>query len=105
MVIKGEDKSPTWNYTLTADEQSNSPTIYVIKWKKFTSSSSDYVRIGTKTFLSTLTLIQPLVLFIAIKIALLPHSVSDCLFFVYVTYNKIFVPLILRIIKLDGTTS
>ena len=52
IVTEGEDKSLTWNYTLTADEQTKSQTFYIIRWKKFTSSSSDYVLIGSKTFLS-----------------------------------------------------
>ena len=54
MVTKGEDKSLTWNYTLTADEQTKSQTLYLIKWKKFNLSSSDYVLIGSITFLSTI---------------------------------------------------
>ena len=52
MVTKGEDKSLTWNYTLTADEQTKSQTLYLIKWKKFNPPSSDYVVIGSITFLS-----------------------------------------------------
>ena len=54
MVTKGEDKSLTWNYTLTADEQTKSQTFYLIKWKKFNPSSSDYVLIGSITYLSTI---------------------------------------------------
>ena len=54
MVTTGEDKSLTWNYTLTADEQAKSQSLYTIKWKKCTSSSSDYVLIGSKTFLSSI---------------------------------------------------
>ena len=53
-MIKGEDKSLTWNYTLTADEQTKSQTLYLIKWKKFNPPSSDYVLIGSITFLSTI---------------------------------------------------
>ena len=53
MVIKGEDMSLTWNYTLTAGEQNKSQTFYLIKWKKLNPSSSSYVLIGSKTFLST----------------------------------------------------
>ena len=54
MVTKGEDKSLTWNYTLTADEQTKSQTFYLIMWKKFNPSSSDYVLIGSITFLSSI---------------------------------------------------
>ena len=53
-MIKGEDKSLTWNYTLTADEQTKSQTLYLIKWKKFNPPSSDYVLIGSITFLNTI---------------------------------------------------
>ena len=53
-MIKGEDKSLTWNYTLTADEQTKSQTLYLIKWKKSNPSSSDYVVIGSITFLSAI---------------------------------------------------
>ena len=52
MVIKEEDMSLTWNYTLTADERNKSQSFYLIKWKKLSLSSSDYVLIGSKTFLS-----------------------------------------------------
>ena len=54
--------SLTWSYTLTAHEQTKSQTFYIIRWKKFTSSSSGYVLIGSKTFLSavaTLSYIEP----------------------------------------------
>ena len=54
MVTKGQDKSLTWKYTLTADEQTKSQTLYLIKWKKFNPSSSDYVVIGSITFLSSI---------------------------------------------------
>ena len=53
-MIIGEDKSLTWKYTLTADEQTKSQTLYLIRWKRFTLSSSDYVLIGSITFLSTI---------------------------------------------------
>ena len=53
-MIKGEDKALSWNYKLTADEQTKSQTLYIIKWKKFNLSSSDYVLIGSITFLSTI---------------------------------------------------
>ena len=53
-MITGEDKSLTWNYTLTADEQTKSQALYFIKWKKFNPPSSDYVLLGSITFLSTI---------------------------------------------------
>ena len=53
-MIRGEDKALSWKYTLTADEQTKSQTLYLIKWKKFNLSSSDYVMIGSITFLSAI---------------------------------------------------
>ena len=50
MVTKGEDKSLTWKFNLTADEQAKSQTLYLISWKKFNPSRSDYDLIGSKTF-------------------------------------------------------
>lgn len=54
MVTKGEDKSLTWKFNLTADEQAKSQTFYLIYWKKFNPSRSDYDLIGSKTFLNFL---------------------------------------------------
>ena len=51
MMTKGEEKSLTWNYALTAVEQTKSQTFYLISWKKFNLSSSNYDLIGSKTFL------------------------------------------------------
>ena len=53
-MIKGEDKALSWNYALTADEQTKSQTLYFIKWKKFNLSSLDHVLIGSITFLSAI---------------------------------------------------
>lgn len=44
--------SLTWKFTLTAGEQTKSQIFYLIKWKMFNPSSSDYVLIGAKVFLS-----------------------------------------------------
>ena len=49
LVIKGEDVSLTWQYTLTADQQLKSQTLYGITWKKL--SSSNYKKIGSIVFL------------------------------------------------------
>ena len=51
-MTKGEEKSLTWNYTLTGVEQTKSQIFYLIRWKKFNPSISDYDLIGSKTFLS-----------------------------------------------------
>ena len=52
MMTKGEEKSLTWNYTLTGVEQTKSRIFYLITWKKFNPSISDYDVIGSKTFVS-----------------------------------------------------
>ncbi|XP_022803126.1 hemicentin-1-like [Stylophora pistillata] len=51
-VTKGEDKSLTWKFTLTADEQTKSQTFSLIQWKKFNQTSSDYYGIASTTFLN-----------------------------------------------------
>ncbi|XP_022803122.1 uncharacterized protein LOC111340526 [Stylophora pistillata] len=52
LVIKGEDKSLTWKFTLTADEQTKSQTLYLIHWKKFNLANLNYDVIASTTFLN-----------------------------------------------------
>ena len=42
----------TWNYSLTADEQTNSQTFFAINWSKFNLSSVVFDTIATKTFVA-----------------------------------------------------
>ena len=49
-VVKGEDVSLTWQYTLTADEKLKSQTFYGITWKKLNQSSLNYEKIGSMVF-------------------------------------------------------
>ena len=42
----------TWNYTLTADEQTNSQQFFAIEWSKFNMSSLVFDRIAVKTFVA-----------------------------------------------------
>ena len=51
LVIKGEDVSLTWQYSLTADEQLKSQTFYGITWKKRYLLSLNYEKIGSIVFL------------------------------------------------------
>lgn len=53
-VIKGEDVSLTWNYSLTADELLKSQTYYAIKWTRLTQSISSYDGIGSITFVQAI---------------------------------------------------
>ena len=50
LVTKGEDKSLTWKFTLTADEQTKNDLFNFVKWLKFNQSSLDYYLVGIKTF-------------------------------------------------------
>ena len=64
-AIKGKDVLLTWNYSLTADEQLKTQTLYGIIWKRLTQSSSVYDSIGTKNYVkfpgnaATLTYAEP----------------------------------------------
>ena len=50
-AIKGQDVSLAWQYSLTADEQLQSQTQFIIKFsKKLNHSSSNYDQIGAKSF-------------------------------------------------------
>ncbi|XP_068686493.1 tyrosine kinase receptor Cad96Ca-like isoform X2 [Montipora foliosa] len=51
---KGNNVVLTWSYSLTADEQTNSQSFFVIQWFKFNLSSLAFDRIASKTFISTL---------------------------------------------------
>ena len=42
----------TWNYTLTADEQTDTQSFFLIQWFKFNFSSLVFDQIATKTFFS-----------------------------------------------------
>ncbi|KAJ7323117.1 hypothetical protein OS493_032404 [Desmophyllum pertusum] len=55
-AIKGQDVSLTWDYSLTADELSNSQTEYGIIWSKLNQSSSDYDDIAARVFITFLML-------------------------------------------------
>ncbi|PFX16011.1 hypothetical protein AWC38_SpisGene19740 [Stylophora pistillata] len=46
-VTKGEDDSLKWKFNLTAAEQTKSQTFYLIQWKKFNQTSSDYDQIAS----------------------------------------------------------
>nr|XP_058943527.1 fibroblast growth factor receptor 3-like [Pocillopora verrucosa] len=50
LVIKGEDKSLIWEFTLTADEQAKKDLFYFVKWRKFNQSRLEYDLVGAKTF-------------------------------------------------------
>ena len=51
-AIKGQDVSLAWQYSLTAEEQLQSQTVFIIKfWKNLNRSSSNYEQIATKSFL------------------------------------------------------
>ena len=50
LVTKGEDKSLTWKFTLTADEQTKNDLFNFVKWLKFNQSSLDYDVVALKTF-------------------------------------------------------
>ena len=50
LVIKGEDKSLIWEFTLTADEQAKNDLFYFVKWRKFNQSRLEYDLVGEKTF-------------------------------------------------------
>ena len=51
-AIKGQDVSLAWQYSLTADEQLQSQTVFIIKfWKTMNQSSSNYEQIATKSFI------------------------------------------------------
>ena len=50
LVTKREDKSLTWKFTLTADEQTKNDLFNFVKWLKFNQSSLDYYLVGIKTF-------------------------------------------------------
>ena len=50
LVIKGEDKSLIWEFTLTADEQAKKDLLYFVKWHKFNQSSLEYDLVGAKTY-------------------------------------------------------
>ncbi|XP_022793270.1 fibroblast growth factor receptor 2-like [Stylophora pistillata] len=52
LVTKGEDNSLTWKFNLTADEETNSQTFYLIQWTKLSQTSSDYDVIASITFLN-----------------------------------------------------
>ena len=49
LVIKGEDKSLIWEFTLTADEQAKKDLFYFVKWHKFNQSRLEYDLVGAKT--------------------------------------------------------
>ena len=62
----------TWNYSLTADEQTNSQSFFSIQWFKFNFSSLVFDQIiASKTFFSLLT--PPL----SYREPLSPHIVID----------------------------
>ena len=50
LVTKGEDESLTWEFTLTADEQTKNDLFHFVQWHKFNQSSLDYDLVGGKTF-------------------------------------------------------
>ena len=50
LVIKGENKSLIWEFTLTADEKTKSDLFNFVKWHKFNQLSLDYDLVGGKTF-------------------------------------------------------
>ena len=50
LVTKGEDESLIWEFTLTADEQTNNDIFNFVRWHKFNQSSLDYDLVGVKTF-------------------------------------------------------
>ena len=50
LVIKGEDKSLIWEFTLTADEQAKKDLFYFVKWHKFNQSRLEYDLVGAKTY-------------------------------------------------------
>ena len=53
LVIKGEDKSLIWEFTLTADEQAKNDLFYFVKWHKFNQSRLEYDLVGGKTFVKS----------------------------------------------------
>ena len=53
LVIKGEDKSLIWEFTLTADEQAKSDLFHFVKWHKFNQSRLDYDLVGGKSFIKS----------------------------------------------------
>ena len=50
LVIKGEDKSLIWEFTLTADEQAKNNLFNFVKWHKFNQSRLEYDLVGGKTY-------------------------------------------------------
>ena len=50
LVIKGEDKSLIWEFTLTADEQAKNDLFNFVKWHKFNQSRLDYDLVGAKSY-------------------------------------------------------
>ncbi|XP_068685507.1 hemicentin-2-like [Montipora foliosa] len=49
-AVEGKNVVLTWNYSLTADEQTNSQTFFIVKWSKFNLSSLVFDTIASKTF-------------------------------------------------------
>ncbi|XP_068686490.1 hemicentin-1-like [Montipora foliosa] len=70
-AIEGNNVVLTWNYTLTAAEQTNSQSFFSIQWFRFNLSSLVLDRIASKTFLSFL--IPPL----SYQEPLSPHILID----------------------------
>ena len=50
LVIKGEDKSLIWEFTLTADEQAKNDLLNFVTWHKFNQSRLEYDLVGAKTY-------------------------------------------------------
>ncbi|XP_068733675.1 uncharacterized protein [Montipora capricornis] len=51
-AVEGNNVVLTWNYSLTADEQTNSQSFFLIQWFKFNLSSLVFDQIASKTFIS-----------------------------------------------------
>ena len=49
VATKGHDATLTWRYSLSADEQTKSDTYFLIAWRKFNRSTSNYDRIAIRS--------------------------------------------------------
>ena len=71
-AVEGKNVVLTWNYSLTADEQTGSHTFFLINWSKFNLSSLVFDTIASKQFVAIVG--PPVISYLE---PLSPHIVVD----------------------------